>query len=169
MHPFVIFALTAPLAAFAAPLQRRQQQNLDATVLKFADVLNQFEAQFYSAALSKFVDNDFASAGFRSTQIPLEQYLLIQNDETTHSSVLQSGLAAIGDEPITSCKFNLDAATKDVATMTATARVVENLGVAAFLGAAPLISDPIILQAAGSILTVEARHQTIVNILSSSG
>ncbi|KAG7096511.1 hypothetical protein E1B28_003940 [Marasmius oreades] len=166
---FVVLALAAPFAVFAAPINKRQTPSLAATVLKFADVLNQFEAQFYQAAMSKFVDSDYTDAGFVSSRIPLEQFTIIQNDETLHSSFLQSGLAALGESPVTSCKFNLDAATKDVATMTATARVVENLAVSAILGAAPLVGDPVILQAAASILTVEAKHQSMLNVLSSTG
>lgn len=53
--------------------------------------------------------------------------------------------------------------------MAATARLVENVGVGAYLGGAILISDPVLLDSAASILTVEARHQTILNILSGSG
>ena len=53
--------------------------------------------------------------------------------------------------------------------MAATARVVEAVGVSAYLGGATLMTDPILLDKAGSILTVEARHQTILNIFSGHG
>lgn len=157
----------APLA-LAAPV-RRQNANIDVTILKFADVLEQFESQFYQAALQKFQSNDFTAAGFVSSDIPIQQFKTIQTDEATHSTVLQSVLKSLNEEPVTSCKFKFDDALSDVATMAATARVVENLGVSAYLGAAPLVTDPILLQAAGSILTVEARHQTVLNALSGTG
>lgn len=63
------------------------------------------------------------------------------------------------------CTFNFTNVLTDVTTMAATARVVENLGVSAYLGAAHLISDPQLLTAAASIMSVEARHQSVLNIL----
>ena len=83
--------------------------------------------------------------------------------------ITQAALKSFGETPITSCKFKFDSALTDVATMAATARVVENVGVTAYLGGATLITDPVLLTAAGSILTVEARHSTVLNILSSTG
>ena len=78
----------------------------------------------------------------------------------------QSTLQSLGATPPSGCQFNFDSVLTDVTTMVATARVVENLGVAAYLGAAHLLDDPVLLTDAASIATVEARHQTILNVLS---
>ncbi len=144
-------------------------ESLLTSISEFADVLEQLEASFYSTALSKFQDSDFTAAGFTSALIPAELFKVIQSDEQAHSDALQAALKAFGQEPVTSCSFNFDAALGDVATMAATARVVENVGVAAYLGGATLLTDPVLLDAAGSILTIEARHQTILNVLSGTG
>ncbi|KDR74478.1 hypothetical protein GALMADRAFT_99524 [Galerina marginata CBS 339.88] len=174
MHfPSSLVALIAatPLLVSAAPTRfsKRTVSATDMLVFKFADVLEQLESTFYSQALAKFQSSDFTSAGFSSTQIPIEQFTTIQQDEATHSTVLQAAIKSFGAQPITSCKFNFDSVLSDVATMAATARVVEAVGVGAYLGGATLLDDPVLLDSAASILTVEARHQTILNVLSSSG
>lgn len=162
-----ILALVAPLLVSAAPARLSKRAAADVLVFKFADVLEQLETAFYTQALAKFTESDFTAAGFSSPQIAIQQFTNIQADESTHSTVLQAALKSFGETPITSCKFDFTPALGDVATMTATARVVEQVGVGAYLGGATLLTDPVLLTAAGSILTIEARHQTILNLLSS--
>jgi hypothetical protein len=77
----------------------------------------------------------------------------------------QAQLAALGGKPISGCQFNLDTALTDVPTALATARVIEQVGVSAYLGAANLVDDKVLLGTATSILTVQTRHQTVMNIL----
>jgi len=165
-----LFALAAPLLVSAAPARfLGKRAAADILVLQFAEVLENLESTFYEQALSKFKDSDFTSAGFLSGQLPVEQFKVIQADEAAHAKALQSALKAAGKSPVPGCKFNFDSALVDVATMAATARVVEAVGVSAYLGGATLLTDPVLLAAAGSILTIEARHQTVLNILSGTG
>ncbi|KII95999.1 hypothetical protein PLICRDRAFT_48922 [Plicaturopsis crispa FD-325 SS-3] len=158
-------ALALPLLAAAAPTRLNKRAAADLVVLKFANVLEQLETTFYSQALSKFVETDFVSAGFSSAQIPIQQFTVIQSDESTHTSVLESAISALGDKALSTCQFDFSSVLTDVTTMAATARLVENVGVGAYLGGAALLTDPRLLNAAATILTVEARHQTMLNIL----
>jgi len=163
-------ALVAPLLVSAAPArfygQNSKRAAEDVLVFKFADVLEQLETKFYEQALAKFQESDFTTAGFANPQVPIEQMKVMAFDEQSHSVALQAALKSFGEEPITTCQFNFDAALGDLATTVATARVVENVGVSAYLGGATLITDPVLLDAAGSILSIEARHSTVLNILS---
>ncbi|KAL6306733.1 ferritin-like domain-containing protein [Sparassis latifolia] len=166
MRAFVsILAIATPLLVFGAPVKRQAGNSTDVLVLQFADVLENFENQFYTQALGQFQQADFVAAGFSNVQIPIQQFEAIQSDEAAHVTALESALQALGASPISGCQFNFSSALTNVSTMAATARVVENLGVAAYLGAANMISDPTLLTAAASIMTVEARHQTILNLM----
>jgi hypothetical protein len=163
-------ALVAPLLVSAAPARHYgKRAAADVLVFKFADVLEQLESGFYQAALAKFKEADFTTAGFASPSVPIEQMKVMGFDEATHSTALQAALKSFGEQPITGCKFNFEPVLTDLATTLATARVVENVGVGAYLGGATLITDPILLDAAGSILSIEARHSSVLNILSAGG
>ncbi|KAJ8453770.1 hypothetical protein ONZ45_g19578 [Pleurotus djamor] len=137
-------ALAASALVSAAPARFSKRADADILVFKFADVLEQLESQFYAQALAKFQDQDFITAGFASSQVPIEQFKNIQQDEATHSVVLQAALKGFGAEPVTTCQFDFSSVLTDVATMAATARVVENVGVSAYLGGATLLTDPVL-------------------------
>jgi hypothetical protein len=169
MRTFGLLAAIAAIPAIMAyPLGVRDATDTDVLVFQFADVLEQLETQFYAAALKKFSADDVKSAGFADPNLVVEQLKQIQGDEATHASVLEDAITSTFGKELASkdCKFNFDSALSSLDVTLATARVVENVGVMAYVGAAHLLSDPVLLSAAASIATVEARHQTILNILS---
>jgi len=162
----ILSILASSLLASARPIQSRDAA-ANILVFQFANVLNQLEAQFYSDAINKFTDSDFTDAGFSSSQMVTQILTQIQLDETTHIAALQGGISAFGQSPLT-CNFNLDNALTDVNTMADTARILEFAGVSAFLGAAHLLPSDLV-DAAATILTIEARHSTLLNVFSGQG
>ncbi|GAA5922705.1 hypothetical protein JCM1841_001111 [Sporobolomyces salmonicolor] len=137
----------------------------DIIVLNLAFVLENLEADFYSKALSTFSVDNMVSAGLSRQQatVIVEQITEIQIDEATHVSILSETILALGGQPFQGCSFNFDAALTDPITFLSVARTLELVGVSAYLGAVHLISDPQLLTAAGSIMTIEARHQSLLN------
>jgi hypothetical protein len=85
----------------------------------------------------------------------------IMNDESQHVTFLQSALKSAA-RPKPTFK-NLSQ--KDLASFAALSQTLENIGVGAYLMAAPAIKDKGILAAAGSILTIEARHAGFLDAL----
>ncbi|GAA6013014.1 hypothetical protein JCM11491_000937 [Sporobolomyces phaffii] len=135
----------------------------DATILEFALILEHLEDTFYSEALAKFSQADFEAAGYRDVYPVLEQ---VAADEAAHVAFLTAGLKAAGvANPPQRCQYTFPYT--DIQSFLGLSQVVENVGVSAYLGAAGDISNPGYVTAAGSILTVEARHNSFIRLLNS--
>jgi hypothetical protein len=117
----------------------------DVAILNFALTLEYLEAAFYAEAVAKgnFTGKigDFAK--------------VVSAHENAHVAFLKG---ALGSAAVKSPKFDFKGTNTDQAKFTATAQVLEDTGVAAYLGQAGNIKSKKILGAAGSILAVEARH-----------
>lgn len=126
----------------------------DIGILNFALTLEFLEAAFYTEAL-------------KANFIPLESELgiflkTVEIDERAHVKFLRT---ALGAKAAKKPKFDFMGTNKDEAKFRATAQVLENTGVHAYLGQAKNISSSTILGAAGSILTIEARHASVIGFL----
>jgi hypothetical protein len=145
---------TAIVAAAAAAPQARDDAINDGVILNYALTLEHLENTFYHEALSKFTEADFRKAGVNPEfYCNLKE---IASDEATHVSFLSGALSAAGVTPTAVCTYDFGADT--VENYLAVANILEGVGVSAYLGAAQYISNKAYLTAAGSILTVEARH-----------
>ena len=119
----------------------------DVAILNFALTLEYLEAEFYAgarknAAIFKGDTRNFVD--------------VVAKHEATHVAFLKK---ALGTAAVKKPSFDFKGTNNtDQKTFEATAQVLEDTGVAAYLGQAGNIKTKAILAAAGSILTVEARH-----------
>ncbi|KAK3378549.1 ferritin-like domain-containing protein [Podospora didyma] len=134
----------------------------DIDILQFALTLELLEAAFYQQGFAKFPATDFQALGLSEKDI--SDLTAIGGTEEEHVILLQGAIAAAGVKPVQACTYNFGFT--DATGMVGTAAVLENVGVSAYLGAASLIADGGILTTAGSILTIEARHQSTIRLIS---
>ncbi|KAF2461020.1 ferritin-like domain-containing protein [Lineolata rhizophorae] len=130
----------------------------DVDILQFALTAEHLESAFYEQGFQMFPASDFMALGLNEADIAALQK--VGETEATHVSLLLSAIAGAGFQPVAPCEY--DFGFTDAAAMVQTAGVLEAVGVAAYLGAAPLVTDPAILSTAASIVTVEGRHQTFI-------
>ncbi len=88
----------------------------------------------------------------------------IMNDETAHVTFLKDALTKASVTPRPKPTFKGLQQT-DVMAFANLSQVFENVGVGAYLMAAPAIASKAYLAAAGSILTIEARHAGFLDVL----
>ncbi len=89
----------------------------------------------------------------------------IRDHEQQHVETLTATITDLGGTPVEEGEYDFGDAFDDIEAFLETAQALENTGVAAYLGAAPFITDADILAAAASIATVEARHASYLNLV----
>ena len=148
----VLLGALAPGAMAAGAPPRKAFGKGDIGILNYALTLEYLEAAFYNQA----TDNLTGKLDART-----EAFLkVVTRDENAHVKALRK---ALGRKAAKSPKFDFKTAVTDPATFKATAEVLENTGVSAYLGQAGNIKNVKVLAAAGSIVTIEARHAAVIN------
>ncbi|SEA99829.1 Ferritin-like domain-containing protein [Flavobacterium gillisiae] len=136
----------------------------DFGVLTYAYALEQLEADFYTKVVN--------ASGFSSTFNDIEKEVLtdLYHHEVIHreffKTALTSGLPNPKHQLLPDLSFaygNLNFNNRD--QVLATAKALEDTGVAAYNGAGRLLSNPDYLLLAGKIVSVEARHASAIRSL----
>ena len=117
----------------------------DVDILNFALTLEFLESAFYDEAVSK---GKLSGEAMRFAKA-------VAHDEAAHVTFLKG---ALGSKAVKSPKFDFKGSNLKQATFLKTAMVLEDTGVSAYAGAAPMIANKKTLAAALSVHSVEARH-----------
>ena len=150
-----IGAATALLPGIASARKGGSKAN-DVKILNFALTLEYLEAAFYAEALRR--------GGFSGSVLNFAR--VVAGHEATHVATLKS---VLGSKAVKSPSFDFKGTTRKWSTFLRTSKVLEDTGVAAYQGQAPLIHQNAVLAPAGAILAVEARHAAWVRDLLYAG
>ncbi len=125
----------------------------DVGILNYALTLEYLEAAFYNGATAANLALSPQASAFLK---------VVTTDENAHVKFLKK---ALGSKAAKEPTFNFKGANTSVETFMKTAEVLENTGVHAYLGQVLNIKTPAYVAAAGSILTIEARHASVIGLL----
>lgn len=139
----------------------------DLGVLNYAYALEQLEADFYT----KVVNGSYWS---NASSIEKQVFLDLYNHEVNHRDFFSAAIsAAVGsnaEAKLPTLEFDYGGLNFGSRTeVLATAKILEDTGVAAYNGAGRLISNPDYLVLAGKIVSVEARHASAIRTLINPG
>jgi hypothetical protein len=114
----------------------------------------------------EYLETDFYQSKGKSVKLSGEAKTLAKSfgdEEVEHVAALMKAITGSGGTPVRRPTFSFPVS--DQAGFLKLAYVLENTGVGAYNGAAPAISNKVILAAAGSIVQVEARHAAAIALL----
>lgn len=166
----------------------------DFDIVNFALNLEYLEAEYYLRAVfgRGLRPNETSGTGMQGTvtggsKVPfkdkfVQQYAQeIANDEENHVNFLRNTLVALGGAPVAEPNINVGTAFQALATAAGLpsdfnpykddtsfllgAFVFEDVGVTAYKGAARLIQNKDVLEAAAGLLAVEAYHASEIRVL----
>lgn len=130
----------------------------DVGILNYALTLEYLEAAFYNEATANQAKSSFINDA--QTQVFLKA---VTKDENEHVKALKK---ALGKKAVKQPKFNFHGDTAEEAKFRKAAFTFENEGVHAYSGQAFNIKDPKVLATALSIVTIEARHASVIGLIS---
>ncbi|MGD1058286.1 MAG: ferritin-like domain-containing protein [Solirubrobacteraceae bacterium] len=128
----------------------------DIGILNYALTLEYLESEFYNQATAANLPLSPQAAAFLK---------VVTRDEAAHVAFLKK---ALGSKAAAKPKFEFgpgNEVTKNAEKFMATSYVLENTGVHAYLGQVTNIKNPAYATAAGTILTIEARHAAVIGLL----
>ncbi|MDQ3043898.1 MAG: ferritin-like domain-containing protein [Chloroflexota bacterium] len=129
----------------------------DIDVLNYALTLEHLEFAFYRDGLAGFTTADFEAGIY-------DNLVLVRDHEGAHVDTLIQVITSLGGTPVVEATY--DFGYTDAAGFLAVAAALENTGVSAYDGAAASIVSVDLLNAAGTIVAVEARHASYLNLVS---
>jgi hypothetical protein len=125
----------------------------DVGILNYALTLEYLEAAFYNGATAANLPLSPQAAAFLK---------IVTRDENAHVAFLKS---ALGHKAAKEPTFNFKGANTNAEMFMKTSQVLENTGVHAYLGQVTNLEHAKYVKAAGSILTIEARHASVIGLL----
>ena len=140
-------------SAQAAISTRRRTVGNDVKIQNFALTLEFLEAEFYKQAVA---NNAFSNDLYRRFGVVVAEH------EAKHVTFLRN---VLGNKAVKKPTFDFKDTVTDAAKFAATAQVLEDTGVTAYLGQVNNIKQPVVLASAGTIATVEARHAAWIRFL----
>lgn len=149
----VLGALATPALAAGSGRPPASFGKGDVGILNYALTLEYLEAAFYNGATAANMSLGGQANAFLK---------IATRDENAHVKFLKEHL---GSKAAKEPKFDFKGANTSPSMFMATSEVLENTGVHAYSGQALNIKSPAYVKAALSILTIEARHASVIGLL----